>query len=92
MSKLHRVVAKHNKYSTIPVHTFYFEKPKDLIKATETLFEAGFKLTLNLRIDLLTIKELKRVYFFNPLIVDEDQLSCKTKKELMEKYEENYGS
>ena len=32
MKKLHRIVAKHNKFKSIPVHTFYFSNNKDLSK------------------------------------------------------------
>jgi hypothetical protein len=92
MKKLHRIAAKHKKFSTIPVHTFYFDNNKDLIEASKLLFEENFNLKFNLRMKMLTIRELKSVYLHNPLIIDEDQLSYKTKEEITKQYEKNYGS
>jgi hypothetical protein len=92
MKKLHRIVAKHNKFKTIPVHTFYFSNNKDLIEATRILFEDNFKITFNLKMDALSIRELIKVYSCNPLIIDEEQLSYNTKKEITEIYERDYNA
>lgn len=82
-----RLITIHNRFSSVPNKTFYFENIDDFIKYSKKLKELDFSLKIRVKTSKLNFSQLNKV--LSICINDFNDKEFKNKKELMSKYEKS---
>ena len=92
MKYKNRIITVHNKFKSIPNHTFYFKNSKLLIKYCQKLIDQDFSLNIRINFKKYSIKEINSILSFCLSKQELSKLkSCKNKVEIVYHFGEKHG-